>query len=394
MLKTEDKLKIEMLHTMAPSQLASFQMLYQPLIGKDAACLYEVLSSMAVMNAKIKNHRILPELTGLSIERIEKSRHVLEQYLLMKTYYQGMSNTYIYQLFAPKEGDDFLRHEVFGRLYMSKMGKQVYEFNKLTFSRSSLNKEQYEEITIPIENVLKENWEERQEEQFLKLRPDSTSISGDMPLHFNFDRFLQETSAIVFPAGERNEKNLRLIGELATIYGIGIQEMKKLVGQSMDLKTNRLNHDKLKAKARSSRTEYEGSMQTPYLLPPVRFLQQKQQGIEVTKSDKQLVETLIYQYKMKPDVVNVLLEYVLRKTDQRLSKAYVEKIAGVWIRLQLDTYEKALQYIEKEEQKAGGYVSKNKKLPDWVIEDEKPSAKEEVFDEEEYRKELEKMRKS
>ena len=73
MLKTEDKLKIEMLHTMAPSQLASFQMLYQPLIGKDAACLYEVLSSMAVMNAKIKNHRILPELTGLSIERIEKS---------------------------------------------------------------------------------------------------------------------------------------------------------------------------------------------------------------------------------------------------------------------------------------------------------------------------------
>ena len=97
---------------------------------------------------------------------------------------------------------------------------------------------------------------------------------------------------------------------------------------------------------------------------------------------------------MKPDVVNVLLEYVLKKTDQRLSKAYVEKIAGVWIRLQLDTYEKALQYIEKEEQKTGGYVSKNKKLPDWVIEDEKPSAKEEVFDEEEYRKELEEMRES
>lgn len=392
MLKCEDKLKIEIFQVMTPSLQASFQMLYQPLIGHDAAILYEVLSAVATMHAKIKNHRILPELTGLSIEVIEKSRHVLEQYLLLKTYYQGTTNTYIYQIIMPKEGSDFLRHEVFGRLYMSKLGKQVYEFNKLTFSNMIHDKDDFEEITLPFENILKENWEEKQEEQFLKLRPETNMIAGEIPLHFNFDRFLQDTSTMIFPASERSEKNLRLIGELATIHGIGVDEMKKLVGQSMDLKTNRLNQEKLKTKARASRSVYKGNTKTPYLLPPVRFLQWKQNGIEVTKSDKHLIENLIYDYKMKPDVVNVLLEYVLNKTEQKLTKAYVEKIAGVWIRLQIDTYEKALQYIENEKPKKN-YIAKNKKLPDWVIEEEQTQVQEEeVFDENAYREKLKRLR--
>lgn len=394
MLKSEDKLKIEMTSPLTPSLHASFQMLYQPLIGKDATCLYEILCAVATMNAKIKNHRILPELTGMSIELIEKNRHVLEQYLLLKTFYQATTNTYIYQVMLPKSGCEFLRHEVFGRMYMSKMGKQVYEFNKLTFSDDAHIKDEFEEITIPFENILKENWEEKQEEQFLKIRPDQTMNSGEIPLHFNFDRFLKDTSTIIFPASERNEKNLRIIGELATIHGIGVDEMKKIVGQSMDLKTNQLNHDKLKVKARASRTVYEGTVKTPYLLPPVRFLQQKQNGIEVTKSDKQLIESLVYEYKMKPDVVNVLLEYVLQQTNQKLTKAYVEKIAGVWIRLQIDTYEKALQHIENDTKKSSTNKSRDKKLPDWVVEDE-PSkvVDDEDYDEEEFRRELEKLRK-
>lgn len=392
MLKNDDKLKIEIFGTITPALHASFQMLYQPLIGKDAACLYEVLCAVATMSAKIKNHRILPELTGLSIELIEKNRHVLEQYLLLKTYYQSSSNTYIYQVILPKEGSEFLRHEVFGRMYMSHMGKQVYEFNKLTFSNNIQNKTDFDEITMPFENILQEKWEEAQEEQFLRIRPEQTVMKGEIPLHFNFNRFLQDTSTIIFPASERNEKNLQMIGELATIYGIGVDEMKKIVGQSMDLKTNKLNYEKLRIKARASRSVYEANVDTPYLLPPVRFLQDKQNGIEVTKSDKQLIESLVYDYKMKPDVVNVLIEYVLEKTNQKLTKAYVEKIAGVWIRLQLDTYEKALQHIE-EENKPRITKSKDKQLPDWVMEDEPTSTNDEEFSEEELQKELDRLRK-
>ena len=54
---------------------------------------------------------------------------------------------------------------------------------------------------------------------------------------------------------------------------------------------------------------------------------------------------------MKPEVVNVLIEYVLETTNQRFTRNYVEKVAGVWVRLGIDTKEKALAQIEEEKQK-------------------------------------------
>ena len=57
---------------------------------------------------------------------------------------------------------------------------------------------------------------------------------------------------------------------------------------------------------------------------------------------------------MKPEVVNVLIEYVLSKTNQRFTKSYVETVASAWIRLKIDTKEKALDLISEE--------SKEKKL--------------------------------
>lgn len=61
---------------------------------------------------------------------------------------------------------------------------------------------------------------------------------------------------MVFPSSARNEKNLRIIGELATIHGIDEITMRKLVSQSMDLKTNTLNVEQLKKKVRSCKSEF------------------------------------------------------------------------------------------------------------------------------------------
>lgn len=391
MLKSEDKLKIEIFGMMTPSLHASFQMLYQPLIGKEAACLYEVLYAVAIMNAKIKNHRILPELTGQSIELIEKNRVILEQYLLMKTFYNGVTNKYIYQILMPKKGNEFLAHEVFGRMYLNAMGKQVYEFNKLTFSYTYEDKEDYVDCTIPFENILEDTWNEKLEESFEKMKPEDTFLNDDVPINFNYDLFLSTTSHMVFPANERNSKNLKLIGELATIYGIGIKDMRQIVGQSIDLKTSRLNVAILKEKARTKKVIFTPSSKPLHELSPIEFLKQKQHGIDVSKTDRLLIETLLKQFKLKPDVVNALIEYVLKTNNQNLRKNYVEKIAGTWVRLQIDTYEKALAHIEKLEKK--DKKTKDKQLPDWVIEDEPQVLVEETFDEDELRKELDNMRR-
>ena len=188
-------------------------------------------------------------------------------------------------------------------------------------------------------------------------------------------RFLTGYSKTLFPLTCRNQKNLRLIGELATIHGISEMDMRKYVSQSMNLKDNTLNAELLKRKVRNAKRSVmvDLDVKNPYALPPVRFLQSKQHGIEVSRSDAYLIETLITDFKMKPEVVNVLIEYVLEKTNQRFSKSYVEKIASVWVRLNIDTSEKALAHIKEEEQKP--IKTKKKELPEWFQQEDEGSEK-------------------
>lgn len=383
MASKSDKCKIEVLGEMSIERYASFQMLYFPLIGADAAVLYHTLIAIGTRKQKIKNHLLIESISGLSLEVIEKSRHILEQYLLVKTYYRALDNQYLYQVYLPKDGNEFLRHEVFGRLYMKQMGKQVYEFNKISFAHDYEEKKDYQEITIPFTNILKEDWEDKQEETFRKLKPNTdTLLQNDVPLSFNFDRFLTGFSKAVFPLSARNEKNLRFIGELATIHGIDEMEMRKLVSQSMNLKDNTLQQEILKQKARKAKgMNVEKEPSNPYGLPPVKFLQNKQRGIEVSRSDKYLIETLITDFKMKPEVVNVLIEYVLETSNQRFTKSYVEKIAGAWVRLNIDTSEKALEQTKNENTEKKSYQKKRKELPQWYTNQDSEDNENEKVDE-------------
>lgn len=361
------KCRIEVIGEMTQERYAALVMLYYPLLGSDATILYQTLVAIGTRKQKIRNHLLIENISGLSKEVIEKNRHLLEQYLLVKTYYRAIDDQYIYQVFMPKEGSAFLRHEVFGRLYFKQMGQQVYEFNKLCFAKDIEDKDDYQEITMPFENILKDNWQDSEEENFQKLKPEEAGmqLSSDIPLSFNYDRFLTGYSKTLFPDTCRNQKNLRLIGELATIHGISEMDMRKYVSQSMNLKTNTLNSEALKRKVRNAKRsiEIDTEVKNPYALPPVQFLQKKQHGVAVSRSDAYLIETLITEFKMKPEVVNVLIEYVLNKTNQRFSKAYVEKVASVWVRLRIDTSEKALEHIQKEQ--TGNTKAKAKTLPEW-----------------------------
>lgn len=394
MNKKEDACRIEVLGEMTVERYASFTMLYYPLIKSDAAVLYHTLVSIGTRNQKIRNHILIQKISGLSMENMEKSRRVLEQFLLVKTFYDAAKNRYLYQVFMPKDGNDFLRHEVFGRLYFKEMGKAVYEFNKLSFAKPYEEKAEYQEITIPFVNILKEDWQDVQEEDFRKLKPQMDSLhQNDIPLSFNYDRFLSGLSRVVFPSSARNEKNLRLIGELATIHGIDEIAMRKLVSQSMDLRSNELNIEVLKKKVRNAKGTYPmEENKDPYRLPPVRFLQRLQHGIEVSRSDKYLIESLITDFKMKPEVVNVLIEYVLKMKNQQFPKAYVEKVASTWVRLEIDTSEKALAHIQQEsEEKTTRKAAVSKKeLPSWYHDQDAVKTDVENFDENEL---LEKMKK-
>lgn len=368
MAKKEDACTIEVRGEFSVHALASLQLLYYPLIKENAIMLYNILLSLGSREHKVSNHILMCTLTQQSMEGVLRSRHILEQYLLLKSFYNSKDNIYIYQVYMPMEGSKFLRHEVFGRLFLQTMGTKVYEFSKISFAHNEHDKEGFSEITIPFENVIKDTWKVANEAQFIKIKPeDDPHMHNDMPLTFNFNIFLKGLSYTILPLRERSKENLQTIGELATIHGISEKEMVTLVSRSCLDRNHKLNIGLLRQKVLKANTIKDNIVNTnPYEVSPIYFLQQKQHGIGVSEIDKILIETLISKYKLSIEVCNFLIEYCLNRNNQELGKNFVEKIAATWARLQIDTLEKAMEYTKAEHV----YVPKtlqsaNKALPEW-----------------------------
>ena len=73
---------------------------------------------------------------------------------------------------------------------------------------------------------------------------------------------------------------------------------------------------------------------------------------------------------MKPAVINVLIDYVLRINDNKLNRNYVEAIAGQWVRSNITTAASAMERAEKEHKKNKNKVFNKPKetVPVWFNE--------------------------
>ena len=92
-------------------------------------------------------------------------------------------------------------------------------------------------------------------------------------------------------------------------------------------------------------------------------------------------------------MVNVLIDYVLRRNNNKLNQAFIETIAGQWKRLNIKTAADAMKVAEKEHQK---YTKKIRKTTMKITEEEpvwfnEKIEKEQISDEE--KEELENMLK-
>ena len=104
---------------------------------------------------------------------------------------------------------------------------------------------------------------------------------------------------------------------------------------------------------------------------------------------------LMIDLELNPAVVNVLIDYVLKKNNNKLSVSYVETIAGQWKRAGVKTAKEAMDLAEKEHKKmlktTNKTTNKNVKeapVPVWF---DKNLEKSEISDEE--AKELEELLK-
>lgn len=349
MLKKEDLLILEMNKEITPEVYSTLQLLYYPLMGLNACLFYTTLLSFIHKKIPVNDHVLLANTCGMSMEAIKKARSVCEEFLLMRSFYHKENNTYLYVMDVPLTPNRFLSHEVFGRLFLNKMGEEVVAVYKKQIAGKKRSRSGYQEISSTMNDLLKNNWDSSQERVFQNVKEEINEINYDY-LHIIFDEkiFLSGLSELIFPKKERTKKNLRQIAEIATIYGINESMMKSLISKGIRLPENKFDANKLKDACFKTKAKYISENKDPFTLPPRRYLEYKQNGVSLNKADLLLIEKMICEYRLQPEVINVLIETCLLKYDQKIVGTTLERMAASWMRLNIDTMEKARVQQQKE----------------------------------------------
>lgn len=378
-------------------------MLYQPIIGSIATSLYFTLWSdlekSEVLSREYTHHHLMTSLR-IKMDAIVIARKKLEGVGLLKTYVKKENvNNYIYELFSPIEAYEFFNHPILNIVLYNNVGKKEYEQLLEYFKVPRINLGTYEEITSSFDEVFESLPKASMESLNEDLRVNKT---GNVKLDssFDFDMLISSVPNGVITNKTFSNEARELINNLSFVYNLDETEMKSSILNS--IKENGLidktllrknvrnyykfeNENKLPSLVYKSQPEYlknpvggiDKRAKMIYVFEntsPYKFLMGRSNGAKPSSRDLSLLESLLNDFKLNPGVVNVLIDYVLKINNKKLTRGFLETIASQWKRLNIETVEEAMKAAEKEYKKSKKQeekVSSNKvirndeKLPDW-----------------------------
>ena len=392
-------------------------MLYQPIIGITSTNLYMTLcfdlDKNEIMSEENSHHHLMTNMR-IKLEDIIVAREKLEAIGLLKTYLKKGEdvNSYIYELFSPLSAKEIFSHPILNIVLYNNVGKKEYERLINLFKVPKINYDGFEDITKNFDEVF-DSVSGTMFENSLK------DIKTTHRLNINIDNeFDFELLESIMPNGLLNDRALSkdvksLIQNLSFVYNLDVEEIKDLIINSVNEKHS-IDKTLLRKKARNYYQFNNGGKlpsliyqkQPEYLksargndskkakmiytfesVDPYHFLKSKYNGAKPTSRDLNILESLMNDLELKPAVVNVLIDYVLRINDNKLVKKFIETIAGQWKRLGIETAEDAMNQAYKETKKKKTIKKETKKIikeeeiiPEWFNKDIK---KEEMTKEEE-----------
>lgn len=392
--------------------------LYEPIIGSIPVSLYFTLirdlDKLNIMSRDFTHHHLMTILKT-DLETIKTARVALEGVGLLKTYFkEGDINHYVYELYSPVSPKEFFNHPVFNVVLYNNVGKKEYDLIKSEYEITKFDLKDYIDITTVMNVSFKSvsgNYNFNNDN--IKDHSENKDLISNL---IDFDLILSSLPKGLINEKIFNKKIKDLINELSFVYNIDTLKMIEIL--RLVINDGTIDKEELRRQVRKY-YQYENNGTLPTLIyrtqpeylktpngdetnrgkmifvfentSPYDFLRSKYKGVKPTSRDLKILESLIIDLELTPAVVNVLVDYVLRSNNNKLTQAFVETIAGQWKRLGIKTANEAMAIAEKEHKK---YTKKNTakttnvKTPVWF--DEKIEKEEVNADE---LKELENMLK-
>ena len=354
--------------------------LYLPIIGMEAVMLYFTfwsdLDSSQIVSKDFSHQKLVSSLR-MTIGEIETAREKLEAIGLIKTLIKtGNVNNYIYELYSPVSASEFLSHPILNIVLYSNIGKQEYDNIIKAFKIPRFNTSNYKDITKSFNDVFQSTTLTSYDLSLEDIRK-YNKLKLNINSNFDFNFLISSMPKNIDTNKVFTKEVKELIINLSFIYDIDAVKMSNIIKGCFN-ERGTINKEELR---KSSRNYYQfdnggilptiiDNSQPEYLRKPIgdtsnrakmiytfetisprELLISKNKGNEPTRRDLKLVEDLLIDYKLKPGVVNVLIDYVLNVNEKKLTRGLVEMLAGEWQRLGIETVEEAMNTAEKEHKK-------------------------------------------
>ncbi|MBU9714173.1 replication initiation and membrane attachment family protein [Evansella tamaricis] len=368
-------------------------LLYQPLIGAVACSLYMTLFSELLRNSGRRierTHKSLMVYTGKHLDEIFQERKKLEALGLLKVFREKKEEefVYFYELNPPLSPENFFQDDMLSVFLYNRLGsKEQYIQLKNSFKVDLIDMEGKENITRSFDQV----FTSVHPSELNSTNPDILEVlasagplegrdekesnyqfNGEM---FDFQKLLALLPPFVSKQELQKQDNERVIRQMAFLYKMSPVEMGKVI-QDAILHTDELDKTELRKQAkrryRMSEVDKPPSLgfrvqseenRTPKQAPlteeekqihyfettsPIEFMEEWGNGAKVYPGDIDIIEQLMFEYKLEPGVVNVLLEYIFILYDKKLTKNLAFKIANQWARANLKTVKQAMDFAKQQ----------------------------------------------
>ena len=356
--------------------------LYQPLIGALASSLYMTFLVEAKNQkvTQISTHEKLMVKVQMTTKEFLEARGRLESVGLLKSYIENPSDdikTYHYEVYAPKSPASFFENALLYGLLIKYIGEA--EANRL---KSIYNENVNDDKGVEISKTFKDVFTPDMNDPIFRKAVNSGGQRGrktaKIDSEFNYDRFFEVlTSISQIKQSAITKKELKEIERIATLNGVDETIAANIVNEIYDAsqdKGYRVNSNKLSEKIRNSTnfsflvgyrdatnkkstnnkvtsdSDLAKKIDLMESITPSEWLCILQNGAKPAKSDLNIIETISRDYSLSPSVINVLIDYILNKNHNILSKSYMEKVAASLKREGVESAIDAMNYLEQARQ--------------------------------------------
>ncbi len=374
--------------------------LYQPLIGTVAVGLYNTLWSfldrLELVSLEYTHNTLLNNMM-ISCNEFKEAREKLEAIGLIKTYVKEEKvNNYVYELYSPMSAKEFLNNPILNTALYNAIGSKEYERTIEFFKIPYINLRNYEDVTSKFSDTFIWTTNTIRNMEMYNLKNKNTRVLSIV------SKIDVNTILNLIPDDLLNHKSItkdmrEYITKISFIYNYDNEIMVELIRNSISDK-HTIDKNKLKEMA-SKFYQFENMGKLPSLIyrkqpeylrankegmsnrdriinmfettSPYDFISSKYKTGTPSNSDLKIISYLLLDLDLKPGVVNVLIDYVLKINNNKLTRVFVDAIASQWKKSNIETVEDAMNIAEKEYHSRNSgktKVSKEKvveKTPTW-----------------------------